>query len=167
MAKKSLLLLRHAKSSWKNPELDDRDRPLNARGRLAADRIGRLLVEERLIPDLVLCSTAKRTCETAVLVFTEQVTSPTILYRHDLYHAEPIQIADILSQIAEPVQCVMIIGHNPGLEDFLTQQTGETLSLPTGALARIDFELDTWGQFNDVLLGTLVQHWRPRELESD
>jgi phosphohistidine phosphatase len=101
--KKTLLLLRHAKSSWNDPELEDYDRPLNSRGRKAAKRIGLLMRDEGLTPNLVLCSTAQRTRETADLVYAESDSTPEVVYRDDLYHAEPKQIARVLSQIEQSV----------------------------------------------------------------
>ena len=165
--KKTLLLLRHAKSSWSSPDLLDRYRPLNARGRKAATRMGRLLNEESLVPDLVLCSIARRTQETADLVFAQVPAVPPISLRDDLYHADPLRIGTVVSAVAEPVQSVLVIGHNPGLEEFLTQFTGELHPIPTGTLAWIEFELDTWSRFGKVTRGTLKRIWRPRELDTD
>jgi phosphohistidine phosphatase len=167
MKSKTLLLLRHAKSSWKDPQLDDHDRPLNSRGRKAAVKIGRLMQDERLMPDLALCSTARRARETAGLIFAEMASPPEITFRDDLYHADPEHIARVLSQVAESTSCVLMIGHNPGLEEFLSRITSKALELPTAALARVDFQVSTWSQFNDSARGTLVQLWRPRELDSD
>ena len=162
---KTLLLLRHAKSSWKNPQLDDHDRPLNSRGRTAAAQIGRLLQAEELRPDLVLCSTALRTRETADLVFAGLAPSPEIIFREDLYHADPRQITRVISQVDVSAPCLMLLGHNPGLEEFLSQITGEELPLPTAALARLELELSEWREFNPSTRGRLDHLWRPRELD--
>jgi phosphohistidine phosphatase len=167
MPYKTLLLLRHAKSSWKNPQWADHDRPLNSRGRLAAQRMGRLLSDEGLTPDLVLCSTALRARETAELVFANSVTHATILYREDLYHAEPAQLSRILAEVSEPVPRLLLIGHNPGLEQFLSQLTTASCSFPTAGLAQIQLELPAWSQFHPTTRGELIQFWRPRELDSD
>ena len=164
---KTLLLLRHAKSSWKLAELEDHDRPLNARGRNACAFVGRHLAEKSLAPDLVLCSTATRTRQTAELVFAEFQAEPEIDYRDDLYHADPAGIVAVLMQIAQPATCVMVIAHNPGLEEFLTQQTGEIQPFPTAAVAQLDYELDTWAHFKLVNKGLLVRLWRPRKPDSD
>ena len=162
--KKTLVLLRHAKSSWKDPELDDQERPLNDRGRRNAAQMGRLTKDKDLVPDLVLCSTAQRTRETAALFFAEWTVSPSTVYRDDLYHAEPSQIEGIVNSVDDSVESLMIIGHNPGLEEFLTQHTGNAFEMPTGALARVDFELDSWSHFKDVTQGRMILFWRPKEL---
>ena len=161
--KKRLILLRHAKSSWDDPGLDDRDRPLNGRGRRNAPRMGRLMKQEQLVPDLVLCSSAQRTRETAYLFFAEWTVSPSIVHRDDLYHAEPVQIEGILNSIDNSIESLMIIGHNPGLEEFLNKHTGNVCSVPTSALAQVDFELDSWSHFDDVTEGTLIIFWRPKD----
>ena len=167
MPYKTLLLLRHAKSSWKDPQWADHDRPLNSRGRLAAQRMGRLLSDEGLTPDLVLCSTAVRARETAELVFADAPTPATILYREDLYHAEPAQLSRILAEVSEPAPRLLLLGHNPGLEEFLSQLTTESCSFPTAGLAQVQLELTAWSQFHPAIRGELIQFWRPRELDSD
>lgn len=167
MPSKTLLLLRHAKSTWDDPQLNDHDRPLNGRGRKAAKRIGRLIVEHQFAIELVLCSTAVRTRETAARVFHNWQTPPAIEFRDDLYHATPSQFVEVLRQIAEPTQCVMLIGHNPGLEEFAGQLTGQETPFPTAALALIEPDIDRWDSFHQESRGRLVQIWRPRELDSN
>jgi len=166
--KKTLLLFRHAKSSWADAGIADQDRPLNERGRKAAARMGRLMRDERITPDLVLSSTSRRTRETAELAFAELGPSPfPVHYLDDLYHADPTQIAHILSQISEPDACVMLLGHNPGLEEFLALHTGQKQSFPTAGLAVIDFKLKSWNQFSESLHGNLRHLWKPKQLNDD
>ena len=166
--KKTLLLFRHAKSSWADAGIADQDRPLNERGRKAAARMGRLMRDERITPDLVLSSTSRRTRETAELAFAELGTYPfPVHYRDDLYHADPTQIAHILSQISEPDACVMLLGHNPGLEEFLALHTGQKQSFPTAGLAVIDFKLKSWNQFSESLHGSLRHLWKPKQLSDE
>ena len=164
---KTLLLMRHAKSSWQDSSLADHDRPLNGRGRDAAKRIGIQLIESKTAIDLILCSTAVRTRETAALVFADPATSPPITYQDDLYHASPAQMIQQLHRLPESIHTVMVITHNPGLEEFLLQLTGESAQFPTGALARIDLELDTWSQFNRQTRGQKSFFWLPREMDAD
>lgn len=167
MSTKTLLLLRHAKSSWKDLSLDDHQRTLNGRGRDAATRVGRLVQEQQFAIDLVLCSTSTRTRETADRVFEGAKSKPPISYRDDLYHASPETMIQVLSHVAEPNQCVMLIGHNPGLEEFLSQLTGNETEFPTAGLAQIELDFDRWTQFNEQTRGRLVQFWRPKELDAD
>ncbi len=162
--RKNLILLRHAKSSWKRSELDDRDRPLNGRGRRAASAMGRLMEDQELVPDHVLCSTAQRTRETAALFFADWSDPPPIVFRDELYHASPVQIESILNSVDDSIEDLMIIGHNPGLEEFLNQHSGNAIHLPTAALAHLDFELDSWSHFKDVTPGTLFRFVRPGDI---
>ena len=162
--RKNLILLRHAKSSWNHTELDDRDRPLNGRGRRAASAMGRWMENEAIVPDYVLCSSAKRTRETASLFFADWNGPPPIVFRDDLYHASPAQIESIVNSIDDSIEDLMIIGHNPGLEEFLNRHTGNAIEVPTAALAQINFELDSWSQFKDVTSGTLFKFVRPGDI---
>ena len=126
--------------------------------------MGRLMEDEGLVPDHVLCSTAQRTRETASLFFADWTVRPPIVFRDDLYHASPAQIEGILNTIDDLIGSLMIIGHNPGLQDFLTNHTGNALNLPTATLAQVDFELDSWSHFKDVTHGTMMSFWRPGDL---
>jgi phosphohistidine phosphatase len=164
---KTLLLLRHAKSSWNEPGLADHDRPLNKRGRKAAPRMARLLREMALRPDLVLCSTAVRAQETARLVLSEWDSPPAITTHEKLYHCEPSGFVELLRTVTEPNHVLMLIGHNPGLEEFLAQLTGQSEHLSTAAVARVDLDLTAWSQFAEVTRGKLIGLWRPRELQND
>src|SRR6266511_5147806 len=98
---KTLLLLRHAKSSWKHPELADHDRPLNKRGNRTAPLMGALLQDEDLIPDLILCSSAARTHNTALLVAKTCTYIGEIKSTRKLYLAEPQDYIEVLRQVAE------------------------------------------------------------------
>src|SRR5438445_2277632 len=124
MPMKQLLLLRHAKSSWDDPDLDDFDRPLAERGSKAARLIGRELAARGWLPDQVLVSSALRTRDTWRLVAAELPAHPRIVFADALYDASA---ADILSQIrlADPSSgCIAVVGHNPGLEDLAKQLAG-------------------------------------------
>src|SRR5690348_15887008 len=115
---KQLLLLRHAKSSWDDPDLDDFDRPLVQRGLKAARLIGRELAARDWLPDQVMVSSALRTRDTWRLVAAELPAHPRVVFAEALYEGSA---ADILSKIrlAEPSsRCLVVIGHNPGLEDL-------------------------------------------------
>lgn len=167
---KSLLLLRHAKSNWDDSGIPDHDRPLKKRGRKAAQRMGRLLKEIDLIPQFVLCSTAVRARETLRLVLKSSWFLPAVEHMESLYHCLPETFISVLSQLDEPHDRVMVVGHNPGLEQFLEQLTGigpSTHSFPTAALAEIEIQLDFWKNFDESTRGRLVRFWRPKELDAD
>src|SRR5262249_35197097 len=104
-------LLRHAKSSWADPGEPDHDRPLNERGRESARQIGAVLRRDGLIPDLVLCSSARRTCETAALLDLPDTT--TLEIDHDLYVTSPDVVLALMAKTPDAVETLMVVGHNP------------------------------------------------------
>jgi len=162
---KTLLVLRHAKSSRDDPALDDRDRPLAARGERDAPRMGRLVRDEQLSPDLVVCSDAVRARQTAEAMAEAAGYSGTILLEHRLYAAEAAVIFAVLRDVVEPdVDTVMIVGHNPGLEDLVSGLTDAREDLPTAALAQLALPIDRWSEIGPRTRGTLVRVWHPREL---
>lgn len=161
---KTLLLLRHAKSSWKHPELADHDRPLNQRGKRTAPLMGELLQGEDLIPDLILCSSAVRANTTALLVAKACNYPGEIQQTRELYLAEPQDYIEVLHQVAEKHARVLVVGHNPGLETLIEALTGEAIAMPTAALACIELSDTRW---RDLDLNTeckLVNVWRPMNL---
>jgi phosphohistidine phosphatase len=159
---KTLLLLRHAKSSWKHPELTDYDRPLNKRGRRTAPLIGALLQDENLIPDLILCSSAVRTHHTALLVAKACNYVGEIEQTRKLYLAEPQDYIEVLRKVAEKHACVLVVGHNPGLETLMETLTGEAMAMPTAALAQIELPLRRWGDLDRNAECKLVNVWLPK-----
>lgn len=161
---KTLLLLRHAKSSWNNPALDDHERPLNERGRRDGPRMGQLMREQGLIPDVVISSDAVRARLTAEAVVEAARYAGEILLDPRLYLASPADILSLLRTVAEKADTVMIVGHNPGLEELVALLTGERRDLPTAALARIVLPIDQWRDLKPSTRGTLSGHWRPKEL---
>ena len=161
---KTLLVLRHAKSSWNDPALDDHERPLNKRGRRDGPRMGELVREYGLIPDVVISSDAVRARLTAEAVAEAARYAGEILLDPHLYLACPADILSLLRTVRENAETVMIVGHNPGLEELVEQLTGERQDLPTAALAQIGLPIDQWRDLKLSTRGTLVGHWRPKEL---
>lgn len=153
----TLLLLRHAKSSWENPGLADYDRPLGKRGQKAAPRMGAEIAALKLRPDLVLCSGAQRTRETLALAI-EPLGSPTpaVVYDDAIYMASPNELLALLRKLpsgADAPQTVMVVGHNPGLEELAAELAGGgekdackvmAAKFPTGALAVLTFDAPAW-----------------------
>jgi len=174
---RTLLLLRHAKSSWSDPTLADFDRPLNKRGQKAAPRMGDYLREHGLLPDLVLCSAARRAVETWDLAggaLTEGGTAPaTVKFLRSLYLATPSRILSTLRRTPDEADRVLMVGHNPGFEHLAIglagpdskpeAQTYMNAKFPTGALAELRFEAKRW---QDVAPGTgkLVRFVIPKAL---
>lgn len=161
---KTLLILRHAKSSWKDDTLPDHDRPLNKRGKQDAPRMGKLLQEKGLVPDLIISSTAKRARKTAEMVAEESGYEGEIQLERDLYAFEPTAYLEELAQIEDHFQTILIVGHNPGLEELVEQLTGEFARLPTAALAQVSLPVESWSDLDEETQGQLSNLWRPKEL---
>jgi phosphohistidine phosphatase len=162
-----LFLLRHAKSSWKDRGQADHDRPLAGRGRRAAKAVGRHMREHGIEPELALCSTARRTRETLERI-EPALGATDVRFEPALYAASAGALLERLHHVPEGVVSVMLIGHNPGLQDLALQlaRTGPQLhelagKFPTGALATLD--VPDW---RGLAPGTadLVEFVRPRDL---
>jgi phosphohistidine phosphatase len=161
---KTLLILRHAKSSWDDASLDDRERPLNARGRRDAPRMGDLLRDEALVPDVIITSDAVRAHTTALAVAETAGYTRDIVVDPLLYHASPEDVLAVLKTVPAANGTVMIVGHNPGLEDLVEQLTGEPHALPTAALVQLALSIEGWRELSASTRATLVNLWRPKEL---
>jgi len=109
----TLILIRHTKSDWDDPAVEDHDRPLNERGRLSAPRIGAFLAARGFVPDAVLCSTALRTRQTWDGIAAQLPGGLDPIYRRSLYLAEP---ETLLASIRDcDVACLAVVAHNPGI----------------------------------------------------
>jgi phosphohistidine phosphatase len=162
---KTLLILRHAKSSWKFPDLTDHDRPLNRRGKRDAPRMGRTLRERELVPDLVISSTATRAMDTASAVAKQSGYKGKRIKFESLYAAEPTAYLAVLRELADNYQRVLIVGHNPGIEELIEMLTGEIHIIPTCTLAQIEFDIEKWSAVlrRQTDLGRLVEILKPDE----
>jgi phosphohistidine phosphatase len=161
---KTVLVLRHAKSSWKERGLSDHNRPLNKRGLNDAPIMGQLIYEEALVPQVILSSTARRARNTADLVAEACSFEGEVTYIEDFYHAWPSDYVDALRSLSDDIDSAMLVGHNPGIEMLIEELTGESERFPTAALALIHLPIDSWFQLNDEVEGELVSLWVPREL---
>jgi phosphohistidine phosphatase len=162
---KTLLVLRHAKSSWADTAIDDHERPLNSRGERDAPRMGELVREQRLTPDVIISSDATRAQLTAEAVGEASGYTGKILLDSRLYHAGTSDIVAVLRTVPETnAGIVMIVGHNPGLEQLVAELTGDEEDLPTAALAHIVVPIDRWRDLDVSTRGTLVGLWRPKDL---
>jgi phosphohistidine phosphatase len=161
---KTIILLRHGKSSWKDDSLADHDRPLKKRGKTDAKKIGSLIKDEDIIPEVIYCSTAKRTRDTVSFMLANLPYDGEVIFCRDLYHGYTYDFIELLNALRNDINCVMIVGHNPGLEEFLSDLTDTIEWLPTAALAWIEVEIESWGNFDEYTEGRLINIWRPREL---
>ncbi|QBF30146.1 histidine phosphatase family protein [Thalassococcus sp. S3] len=148
---KTLILMRHAKSSWKDADLPDRDRPLNKRGRKSASALGRWMRTQGIQPGEVLCSRAQRTEETCMRL--EIGLMPRLL--EELYHASPEQMLRMLK--TADGEAVLMVGHNPGIAGFANALVSawpdheRFLDYPTGATTVMEFDIESW---SDIQPGT-------------
>lgn len=159
---KTLLILRHAKSSWDNPELSDFDRPLNSRGLEAAPVMGGVIYKKNLQPDLIISSPAKRAKQTAILIKETAQIDVSINYEERIYEASPISLLHVIGDAEDRYERILLVGHNPGLEGFIKILTGEIQSMPTAALAKIDLNIDSWDEIT-ANCGKLDFLLRPRD----
>ena len=160
---KTLLILRHAKSSWKDASLSDHDRPLNKRGKRDAPRVGRLIQQQALVPDLVVSSTAKRARGTAKRVAKACGYTGEIRLTPHFYHAPAGIYIEVLNHLSDDYSRVMVVGHNPGMEE-LVARLGRHCAMPTAALANVSLPIDKWSELDGATKGKLVDVWYPRDL---
>ncbi|RME15944.1 MAG: histidine phosphatase family protein [Alphaproteobacteria bacterium] len=162
-----LILIRHAKSDWSAPVAGDHARPLNARGRRAADRIGNWLAAQRFQPDVALVSSARRTRETWERIAAAAGFTVPVALHDALYHASPEEMRLVLETAQAPV--VAMVGHNPGCAGFARRLLAEPpdearfARFPTATTAVIDFDIPEW---RDIRWhsGQLVALAFPRDL---
>ncbi len=167
-----LMLMRHAKSSWGDPDVQDFDRPLNARGRDAAPLVGGYIGEHGLAPRHIFCSAARRTRETLAFLLPTLPGTTTITISSALYTFEMDDLAHLLTGLRETPSPLMLIGHNPAIHDLalaLADDDGSPLrtelrrKFPTAGLAIIDFDGTDWRAIRPAT-GRLVEFVRPRDL---
>lgn len=168
-----LMLLRHAKSSWTDPTSDDRDRALSGRGQKAAPAMGAFMRREKLVPDLVLCSPAKRARDTWKLVSEELRAAPKLIVEDGLYDfGNGGRILDAIRAKAGTASSLLVIGHNPSIERLALRLIGKgggslkehmEKKYPTGALAVISFKTDAWADIAGKD-GRLESFTRPRDV---
>ncbi|WP_419163467.1 SixA phosphatase family protein [Candidatus Palauibacter sp.] len=164
---KTLLILRHAKSSWDHPRLSDHDRPLNGRGNRDAPRMGRLLVDRDLVPERIVSSTAVRARSTAELAAAEFDREVEIETTRRLYLASPDSYVEVVETMGETAERLMVVGHNPGISALVMGLTGEVEFMPTAALAVVDLDIGDWADLGSAERGRLIAFWRPKALPRD
>ena len=157
---KTLILIRHAKSSWKNPGVPDRLRPLNKRGKRDAPVMGERLAERGLEVDRVISSPATRALATAEVI-TSEIGFPweEVLVDERLYHADAPELLEVIQGLDDYLDCVMCFGHNPGLTDLVNHLSPYYVdNVPTCGVVELRFDVDTWA---------LVGEFEPIEVDFD
>lgn len=162
---KNVLLMRHAKSSWDDLSLSDHERPLNKRGEKDAPRMGQLLSDIDLLPDIIISSTAKRAKMTVSGLLKTCPFEGEVLYTRELYHADVEDFLSVIKKIDDNVEIVLLISHNPGGEVFLEEICDENEHMPTAAIAHMKLEVAQWSQIDSDVFGELENLWRPKELD--
>jgi phosphohistidine phosphatase len=160
---KRLLVLRHAKSSWADSSQDDWHRPLNERGQVEAPRVGDWLRERKLVPDLIISSDAVRARTTAQAVAKAAGYAREIVFEPALYLATPGALLDVLNVLPDHLDTVMVVGHNPGLEELVRQLTGEAMGLVTAAIVDIEAPIATWSELDSSAAAVVAAAWHPRD----
>jgi phosphohistidine phosphatase len=157
--------MRHAKSSWADDGLPDRERPLNERGEKSAPRMGKWLRKQGLSPDLIISSDARRAVQTAEAVIDALGYGCDWRRAPSLYAADIDAYYDVLRGVPDEAAMVLVIAHNPGTAEMVEALTGEQERMPTAAVAQIDLPLEHWRDLAPTVEGELVRVGRPRELE--
>jgi phosphohistidine phosphatase len=163
---KTLLLLRHAKSSWKQPTNGDHERKLKKRGRKDARKIAERLLAEGLLPDLILCSSARRCRQTAEQLIHSSDYRGEARTTGELYEADAPRLREAISKLSDQFGRVMVIAHNPGMEEFLETVVGEHTPLTTSALAAVDIPISSWSDLSAETRGNLIKVWQPGDSDS-
>ncbi len=160
---KTLLMLRHGKSSWADADVSDHDRPLKKRGRRDAKRMGEEIRDRDLLPDLILSSTARRARTTAERAAKAAGCADRIVETRELYFTGvDHQLGTVAKHAGDEHQRVMIVGHNPTCEEMLEKLTGEDERVTTANLICIDFDIESWQELPGAR-GELRFLLRPRD----
>lgn len=172
MTSRRILLLRHAKSAWDEPGLDDFERPLAPRGRRAAAVMGVYLRDEGLAPDLVLCSAARRARETWEIAAHELPRAPAVEHDPGLYMVTADRLLKRLRKLPVTVASVLVVGHEGGVDALARRLVGDGAAplrkrlsekFPTAALAVVAVTLDDWAALAEKS-GTLTRYAAPKDL---
>jgi len=160
---KTLLLMRHGKSSWKDKTLEDKQRPLKKRGQRDCEYIGHVLIENELIPQLILSSSAVRASQSAEIIASACGMKDGINYLDSFFMGEPNEFLEGLRGLPDTLERVMIIAHNPGLEALMQIIDGKIDALPTASMAYLVLSLDKWADISFDSAGELIGFWKPSE----
>lgn len=161
---KTLLLMRHAKSSWKDSKLADHERTLKKRGHKDANNVAKVIKKKELVPDLIISSSAVRALDTAKILIEKLDYKGEFIVHDVLYMAEPATYIEKIIQTPDEVNRLLVVGHNPGLES-LVQILGDKIgSMPSGALAVIVLPVQSWSEVTIDTEGELSRLVHPEEL---
>ncbi|RMD52569.1 MAG: histidine phosphatase family protein [Nitrospirae bacterium] len=158
---RTIILVRHAKSK-KGPDYpDDFKRPLSSRGKKNAISAGEFLKKQGIMPELIISSDAKRAKKTTKRVISAMGYNGDVVFKRDLYLEGFKAYIDVLKKLDDSIRTVMLVGHNPDLEELVYKITGEEVIIPTAGVVRIEVDLEHWRNIEDVE-GELVFLEKPR-----
>lgn len=163
---KKLYIVRHAKSSWSHPELDDFDRPLNRRGKKSALEMGQRLSDRKVMPDELMTSPAKRAAATAKRI-AGQISYPLEKVNNNirLYHGSTNDMVNVIQSISDKTDTLMLFGHNPGLTDLANDLAGvDIYNIPTCGIAEINFQASSWKEVG-AGKGELISFDYPKKIQ--
>ena len=146
---KTIIIIRHAKSSWSDLRLDDFDRPLNKRGKRNAPFMGQKLKEKKIMPDVILSSPAKRARKTAIAI-AKAIDYPKkkIVFDDNMYHSDAMYLLELVRNQDDEHETIMLFGHNPDFNDFadILLEQNPVYNIPTTGIYSIKFDVDSWGK---------------------
>jgi phosphohistidine phosphatase len=142
---KALFLVRHAKSSWDDTAMPDKDRPLNDRGKRDAPKMGQRLANRDANPDLILSSPARRALKTAEIIAKKlDYKRKDIVVDDRLYAVKADELLDVIRKLDDKLERVMVFGHNPELTELAHRFSSEIIHMPTCAVAEFTFDAKSW-----------------------
>ena len=149
--KRTLFLIRHAKSSWDGVALPDKERPLADRGKRDAPMMGKRLARRQVKPDLILSSPARRALSTAEIIANElDYRAKDIVVDDRLYATEPEILLRVICELSDKLKCVMLVGHNPELTDLAHRLSNDITLMQTCAVAEFTFDSKSWSTIGAV-----------------
>lgn len=158
-----LLLLRHAKSSWKNKELDDHDRPLNKRGKREAIKMGEYLKKINMLPDAIVTSSARRAVETTNLVCRHCDYNKLVEVNFTFHKDGLDSYIQSISETSANINILMLVGHNPVLEELVSILTHKSINMSTCTLVQINLHVMNWKNIisQDGFRSEIINIWKP------
>ena len=164
---KTLYLVRHAKSSWKFPELDDFDRPLNKRGKRDAPMMGERLQQRGIVPDMIISSPAKRAKKIAQSIAQAVGVDPSaIQYDNAVYEASSETLLTIIGAVDDGASTLMLVGHNPELTVLANRLTTHYIdNVVTSGIVAIEFSVDRWSEVKDGEKGRFLWYDYPKSIQ--
>ncbi|MGB9495578.1 MAG: histidine phosphatase family protein [Azonexus sp.] len=149
--KRTLFLVRHAKSSWDDATLPDKERPLADRGKRDAPMMGKRLEKRQVKPDLILSSPARRALSTAEIIAKALAYSAEDIVVDDrLYATDAETLLGVIGDLSDELTCVMLFGHNPEFADLAHRLSSEVVRMPTCAVAQFTFESKSWSAISAI-----------------